>query len=74
MIRFSFATINMRRRNAAMHALLATNNSDDILFIQEPWFGAIGTARCDASIKGKEVLGGAASPKWTLAYPHVTLR
>jgi hypothetical protein len=55
-----------------MHALLATNDSDDILFIQEPWFGAIGTARCDVSIKGKEVLGGAASPKWTLAYPHFT--
>jgi hypothetical protein len=70
MISFSFATINMRRRNAAMHALLATNSLDDILFIQEPWFGAIGTARCDASIKGKEVLGGAASPKWMLAYPY----
>jgi hypothetical protein len=53
-----------------MHALLATNTTDDVLFIQEPWFGAIGTARCDISIKGKEVLGGAASPKWTLAYPH----
>jgi hypothetical protein len=70
MISFSFATVNMRWRNTAMHALLATNNSDDILFIQEPWFGAIGTARCNISIKGKEVLGGAASPKWTLAYPH----
>jgi hypothetical protein len=70
MISFSFATINMRRRNAAMHTLLATNSLDDILFIQEPWFGAIGTARSDDSIKGKEVLGGAASPKWTLAYPH----
>jgi hypothetical protein len=72
MINFSFATVNMRRRNAAMHALLATNASDDILFIQEPWFGTIGTARCDVSIKGKEVLGGAASPKWTLAYPYFT--
>jgi hypothetical protein len=44
MISFSFATINMRRRNATMHVLLATNTEDDILFIQEPWFGAIGTA------------------------------
>jgi hypothetical protein len=26
-------------------------------------------ARCDSAINGKDVLGGAASPKWTLAYP-----
>jgi hypothetical protein len=72
MINFSFATVNMRCRNAAMHALLATNTSDDILFIQEPWFSTIGTSRCDVSIKGKEVLWGAASLKWTLAYPYFT--
>jgi hypothetical protein len=69
---FSFASINMRRHNAAMHALLATNISDDILFIQEPWFSTIGTARCDSAINGKDVLGGAANPKWTLAYPFFT--
>jgi hypothetical protein len=51
-----------------MHALLATNIDNDILFIQEPWFSTVGMARCDSAINGKDVLGGAASPKWTLAY------
>jgi hypothetical protein len=70
---FSFGSVNMRRRNAAMHALLATNTTDDILFIQEPWFSTVGTARCDSAISnGKDVLGGAASPKWTLSYPYFT--
>jgi hypothetical protein len=41
---FAFASINMRHCNAAMHVLLATNNTDDILFIQEPWFSTVGTA------------------------------
>jgi hypothetical protein len=66
---FSFASINMQWRNAAMHALLATNIKDDILFIQEPWFSTVGTTRCNSALNGKDVLGGVASPKWTLAYP-----
>jgi hypothetical protein len=70
---FSFATINMHCCNAAMHALLATNIDNDILFIQEPWFSTVGMARCDSAINGKDVLGGAASPKWTLAYPFFSL-
>jgi hypothetical protein len=72
MISFTFASVNMRRRNAAMHALLSTNLTDDILFIQEPWFSMVRTAHCDSAINGKDVLGGAASPKWTLAYPYFT--
>jgi hypothetical protein len=52
----------MRRHNAAMHTLLATNVTDDILFIQEPWFSTIGTARCDSAINGKDhVRGGSES-------------
>src|SRR6202453_105861 len=69
MRKFSFASVNMRRRNAAMHTLLNTNESDDVLFIQEPWFSRVGTARCDTEIQGKDVFGGAANPKWDLAYP-----
>jgi hypothetical protein len=72
MTSFAFASVNMRRRNAAMHTLLATNLTDDILFIQEPWFSTVGTARCDSAINGKDVLGRAASLKWTLAYPYFT--
>jgi hypothetical protein len=69
---FSFRSVNMRWRNAAMHVLLTSNITEDILFIQEPWFGTIGTAQCDSTIQGKDVLGGAASPKWALAYPYFT--
>ena len=45
-----------------MHALLNTNTTDDILFVQEPWFGRIGTARDDRLREGREVLGGAVTP------------
>ena len=72
MIAFSIASINMRRRNTAMHTLLATNDDDDILLVQEPWFNPVGTARCDSAINGRDVLGGAAHPKWELHYPFFT--
>jgi hypothetical protein len=55
-----------------MHTLLNDNNKDDLLCVQEPWFNPVGTARCDNLIQGKDVLGGAANPKWRLAYPSFT--
>jgi hypothetical protein len=55
-----------------MHTLLNDNNEDDLLCIQEPWFNPVGTAQCDNMIQGKDVLGGAANPKWRLAYPSFT--
>jgi Endonuclease-reverse transcriptase len=70
MCEFSIASVNMRRRNEAMHALLNTNNEDDILCVQEPWFNRIGVARCDDKINGKDVLGGAANPQWELLYSY----
>jgi hypothetical protein len=72
MRKFSFASVNMRRRNTAMHALLNDNGEDDLLCVQEPWFNPVGTARCDDKIQGKDILGGAANPKWRLAYPSLT--
>ena len=45
-----------------MHALLNTNTSDDVLFVQEPWFGHIGTTRDDKQREGREVLGGQVTP------------
>jgi hypothetical protein len=72
MHKFSFASVNMRRRNAAMHTLLNDNEGEDVLFVQEPWFNPVGTARCDTMYQGKDVLGGAAHPKWRLAYPSFT--
>jgi hypothetical protein len=55
-----------------MHALLNDNQGEDVLFVQEPWFNPVGTARCDTMYQGKDVLGGAAHPKWRLAYPSFT--
>ena len=55
-----------------MHTLLNHNTEDDILFIQEPWFGNIGTARDDALREGREVFGGVGNPKWNAFYPHFT--
>jgi hypothetical protein len=70
MSRFSIGSVNMRRRNAAMHVLLVTNEEDDILLVQEPWFNLVGTAWCDTMIDGKDILGGAANPQWELYYPY----
>jgi hypothetical protein len=55
-----------------MHALLNDNKEEDVLFVQEPWFNPVGTARCDTMHQGKDVLGGAAKPRWRLAYPSIT--
>jgi hypothetical protein len=41
MRKFSFTSVNMRRRNAAMHALLNDNTEEDVLFVQEPWFNPV---------------------------------
>lgn len=72
MSKFAIAAVNMWRCNAATHALLATNDKDDIILVQEPWWGRIGTKRSDDEPEGKEVLGGAAHPKWELHYPYYT--
>ena len=53
-----------------MHALLETNKIDDILFVQEPWFSRVGTARSVGEREGRDILGGAAHNKWELAYPY----
>lgn len=55
-----------------MHALLNTNKQDDILLIQELWFGPIGVGREDFLRNGVDVLGGAGNPSWHLVYPHFT--
>jgi endonuclease/exonuclease/phosphatase family metal-dependent hydrolase len=70
MSRHSFLSVNMRRRNAAMHSLLETNTLDDVLFVQEPWFSRIGVERSDKEREGIDVLGGAKHPDWDLFYPQ----
>src|SRR6266404_1506285 len=67
---YSLASVNMRRCNATMHTLLETNDSDDILFIQEPWFHMVLVARSDAHPDGVDILGGVAHPAWLSLHPH----
>ena len=66
------ASVNMRKRNAVTHALLNSNKNAHILFIQEPWYDRIGTARKDSAHQGVDVLGGVANPTWELIYPGTT--
>ena len=72
MDRVAILVVNMRRRNTAMHALLETNTSDDILCSQEPWFSRIGVNRADNAREGRDVFGGAAHPNWSINYPYFT--
>ena len=72
MHKVTILSVNMHRRNAAMHALLNLNESDQILCIQEPWFCKISTAHSDKDREGVDVLGGATHPSWSLIYPYFT--
>ena len=65
-------SVNMRRCNAAMHALLNTNASDFLLAVQEPWFDKIGINRKDNKREGVDILGGAKHPNWDIHYPYTT--
>jgi Endonuclease-reverse transcriptase len=65
----SLLFVNMRRRNAAMHSLLNSNKLADIILVQEPWHGKIGTSRSDVDPEGVDILGGAANPLWDCLYP-----
>jgi hypothetical protein len=64
MSNFSIASANMGRRNHALHAMLEINKTDDIISVQEPWWGKIGTKRADDEHWGVDVRGGAANSKW----------
>jgi ribonuclease HI len=61
----------MRRRNAATHALLNSDEYTNLFLIQEPWFDTIGTARLDSARQGVDVLGGVSSPGWEIVYPAI---
>jgi hypothetical protein len=63
--------VNMRRRNAATHTLLNTNNKADIIMVQEPWYDRIGMKRSDTDPEGVDLLGGVANPEWDCIYPKI---
>jgi Endonuclease-reverse transcriptase len=64
--------VNMQCHNAASHTLLNTDQSADIILVQEPWFDKIGTSHSDVNPDGVDILGRAASPKWDCIYLKVT--
>ena len=67
---FSIASANMGRRNHAQHVMLEMNTEDDIICVQEPWWGRIGTTRADGEKWGTDARGGAAHGKWYGEYPY----
>ena len=62
------ASMNMHKRNTVSHTLLNSNNKAHFIFIQEPWFDRIGTARKDNARQGVDMLGGVAAPAWGIHY------
>jgi Endonuclease/Exonuclease/phosphatase family len=64
----SILSVNMRHRNAMLHALLQTSDSD-IIAIQEPWFGLIRTDRSDSSPMGDPVFGTTYNNLWHCLHP-----
>ena len=64
--------LNVARSNARMHFILNTFTDYDILFLQEPWWGRIGTARSITDPAGLDVKGSVACPAWDFFLPHIT--
>ena len=62
-------SVNMARRNAAMHTLLNMNSQFHLILVQEPWFSRIGTTRADGNPDGETILGGVTSPGWEAFHP-----
>ena len=51
------------------HALLASDPLANIILIQEPWYGHIGTCWSDTDPAGTNTLRGVTSPLWNFIYP-----
>jgi endonuclease/exonuclease/phosphatase family metal-dependent hydrolase len=64
-------SVNMRRSNVLMHALLASEPAADIILIQEPWYDQVGVRRSDSDPAGTNTLGGVSSPLWNFIYPGI---
>ena len=60
MCNFFITLANMGCCNHALHIMLEMNILDDIICIQEPWWGHIGTQRLDGEMWGMDVQGGTA--------------
>lgn len=54
-----------------MHSLLATNKTDDLICVMEPFFSCVGVMCADDKQDGQDILGRAAHPNWDLHYPFL---
>ena len=61
-------SVNIGRQSLMLSTLLQTSTAD-ILLIQEPWHGPIGTRRSDSDPLGLTVLGVTTNNKWRIYYP-----
>ena len=61
---------NVNRANTITHAILNSFTDDfDILLLQEPWRGRIGTARSDDDPDGREIFGEPQQKSWRQYLP-----
>src|ERR1700730_10631253 len=65
---FTIVTVNVRRSNERTHALLQSSTAD-IVLLQEPWYGTIGTTRSDLDPTGTPTKGLVAYPSLGAAPP-----
>ena len=61
-------TVNLHRRNPLVHSLLQTCSAD-IVFIQEPWVGAVHTAQSDSDPLGVTIPGAVHNNMWHAFLP-----
>ena len=65
-----FLQNNVHRSNVITHTLLnSCTEHFDILLLQEPWRGRIGTGRSDTSSGGVDIYGGPQQRSWTQFIP-----
>jgi hypothetical protein len=69
MASISLLFVNMCHHNVASHSLLNSNKLANIILVQEPWHGKIGTTCSDVNPEGVDILGGMANPLWNCLYP-----
>jgi len=67
----NITSVNMRRHNAVMHALLHSSPVNQIILVQEPWYDRIGTKQKDDAQEDVDVLGSVSSPGWEIHYPAI---
>jgi hypothetical protein len=64
-------SVNVRRDNKRIHALLNDDTDTHIFLIQEPWYGTVATLRSDTDPTSKAQLGPTINPAWDVHLPKL---